>query len=378
VDKQTFVAIPVRDEAERIGPCLLALNQQVRRPDGVLLLLNNCADRTEAIARGLQPVLRFRLDVVSRALPPAEANAGCARRLAMAMAAGQVGRDGVLLTTDADSVAPSDWVSASLAALDRGADIVCGRAVIDPLEAMLIPAHLHADDARECRLIALLDELAWALDPEIHDPLPRHTEASGASLAVRAEAFRRVGGIPAVPSGEDRAFVRALWMTDARVRHDPAIRVVVSGRIEGRAPGGMADTIRRRMTRQDEFTDHQAEPAMDAFRRYSLRQRLRRAWSGPTDPERADPERADPERADPERADPELTDPELAADLAVPQAVLARVLANRFFGSAWSAAEAASQVLRRRRVRFTDAAREIATAQVLLSRFAAPETLAAD
>ena len=65
-------------------------------------------------------------------------------------------------------------------------------------------------------LIALLDDLAGMLNPETHNPPPRHTEASGASLAVSVEAFRRVGGIPAIPSGEDRAFVRALWMIDAR------------------------------------------------------------------------------------------------------------------------------------------------------------------
>jgi hypothetical protein len=54
--------------------------------------------------------------------------------------------------------------------------------------------------------------------------------------------------------------------------------VSVSGRWIGRAPGGMADTIRRRMQRQDEFTDEQVEPAVDACRRYDFRSRARRAW----------------------------------------------------------------------------------------------------
>ena len=76
------------------------------------------------------------------------------------------------------------------------------------------------------------------LDPESHDPPPRHTEASGASLAVRAGILRLASGVPAIASGEDRAFVRLLWMMDAKVRHDPAIQVMVSGRIVGRAQGG--------------------------------------------------------------------------------------------------------------------------------------------
>lgn len=350
---EVVVAIPARDEAERIRLCLIALNEQTKRPHSVVLLLNNCSDMSESIARSMASGLHFRLDVISRDLPPAQANAGRARRLAMEFAAVRAGDDGVLLTTDADAVVPPDWIFRNLAALGRGADIVCGRSVIDPLEATMIPAHLHEDDARECRLIALLDELAWVLDPEPHDPLPRHTEASGASLAVRTEAFRRVGGIPAIPTGEDRAFVRALWLIDAQVRHDPAIQVTVSGRIVGRAEGGMADAIRRRMGSQDEFTDDQVEPAVDAFRRYDLRNRVRRVWRG-------------------------SADVALASDLAVSRARLKDALSQRFFGGTWAELEAASPVLKRRRVRFKDLPTEIAAAQALLHQVALPEILAAD
>jgi GT2 family glycosyltransferase len=350
---RVVVAIPVRDEAERIGACLTALDANEQRPDAVVLLLNNCSDDTEAIGRGLAPGLRYRLEIVTRSLPPAQANAGHARRLAMEIAAPHAGPHGVLMTTDADSVTPPDWVARNLRAIEQGADIVCGRAVIDTAEAALIPAHLHADDALECRLIALLDDLAWILDPEPHDPPPRHIEASGASLAVRTDAFRRVGGIPDIAAGEDRAFVRALWMMDARVRHDPAIRVTVSGRVIGRAQGGMADAIRRRMVQQDEFTDEQVEPASDAFRRYSLRYRARRGWAG-------------------------ATDTRLARDLAMPPALLTAVLADRFFGSAWADLEAVSPTLRRRRVRFIDLPTEIAAAETLMHLLAMPEILAAD
>jgi hypothetical protein len=274
------------------------------------------------------------------------------------VAAKRAGSSGVLLTTDADAIVPPDWVSRNLNALHQGVDIVCGRAVIDPIEAAMIPTHLHDDDALECRLIALLDDFAWILDPEPHDPPPRHTEASGASLAVSVEAFRRVGGIPALASGEDRAFVRALWMMDARVRHDPSIQVTVSGRIEGRAPGGMADAIRRRMVRQDEFADEMAESATDAWLRYSLRHRARRAWHGPAVP----------------RSASDLALSRLATDLALSRANVASALSDRHFGGAWAKLEAASPSLQRRRVRFTELPAEIATALRLMT----PETLAAE
>jgi glycosyltransferase involved in cell wall biosynthesis len=350
---RTVVAIPVRDEAERIETCLAALDAQSRRPDAVVLMLNNCTDVTESIVHAMAPRLRFALDVVSRDLPAALASAGHARRLALELAARRAGYNDVLLTTDADAVVPPDWIVRNLGALESGADIVCGRAVIDPVEASAIPAHLHQDDARECRLIALLDTIAWMLDPEPHDRLPRHTEASGASLAVRSDAFRRVGGIPAIRSGEDRAFVRALWMMDARVRHDPSVVVTVSGRIVGRAEGGMADAIRRRIIRQDEFTDDLAEPAGDAFRRYEARYRARRAWIG-------------------------SVDTTLAGDLRMSPSRLDAALSQRWFGAAWAAIEAASPILQRRRVRFVDLPREIAAAEALLHVAAAPAALAAD
>lgn len=353
VAEHTVVAIPARDEAERIEACLNALNRQVLRPDSVVLILNNCTDATQAITRRMAPDLRFRLDVIIRDLPPARANAGHARRLAMEVAGEQAGAHGILLTTDADSVVPPDWVFRNVEALRRGAEVVCGRAVVDPHEAALIPAHLQDDDVQECRLIGLLDDLAWVLDPEMHDPPPRHTEASGASLAVSVAAFRKVGGIPDVSSGEDRAFVRALWMIDARVRHDPAIRVTVSGRVVGRAKGGMADTIRRRMVRQDEFTDDQAELAADAFRRYRLRQRIRRAWKS-------------------------APDPALEADLGLSREVISEALAHRFFGRAWADLEIVSPILQRRRVRFSDLSAEIEAAQALLEQFAKPNILAAE
>jgi hypothetical protein len=349
----TVVAIPVRDEAERIASCLIALDHQDRPPNSVLLLLNNCTDATESIVRDLAPSFHFALKLVCRELPPAQANAGHARREAMALAARLAGPNGILITTDADGVVPPDWVRQNLAGLRQGADVVCGQAVIDPTEAAMIPAHLHADDKLECVLIGMLDDMAWIIDPDPSDPLPRHTEASGASLAVSVAAFNRVGGIPSVSSGEDRAFVQALQRIDARIRHHPAIKVTVSGRIVGRAQGGMADAIRRRIVQQDEFTDSQVEPAHDALRRFTLRRRTRVAWSSGA------------------------ADAALASSLALDPSFLAEALSARFLGSAWAEIEGRSPILRRQPVRFVDLPTEIAEADRLLA-WLTPDAVAAD
>lgn len=338
------VAVPARDEAECIGACLLALAHQTRRPHAVVLLANNCKDRTVAIASGMASALPYQLRVECHWFPEHQAHAGQARRMAMAAAARLVRREGVLLTTDADAVVPPDWVERNCSSITAGADIVCGRVMLDPLEAARIPVHLHVDDALESKLVELLDHIADRLDPDLADPLPRHTEAAGASLAVTASAFHRVGGIPDLPSGEDRAFVRALACIDARIRHDPAVSVSVSGRTVGRAVGGMADTIARRIRRQDEYTDVQVEPAVDAYRRYDFRRRLRQAWQKGT------------------------FQPELPIDLGISPPALAAVLDARYFGEAWACVEAATPFLTRRRVRFTELPRQISHAICLLEQ----------
>jgi hypothetical protein len=167
------------------------------------LLLNNCTDRTEQVARAV--VVPFALDIHSVSLPPSDANAGTARRLAMDKALLSAGQRGIVMTTDADATAPPEWVALNIQALTSGADVVCGQAEIDPRDAALIPAHLHADDALEREYADLLDAIENLLCADPADPRPRHSEASGASLAMTADAYLHAGGVSRVPSGEDQA-----------------------------------------------------------------------------------------------------------------------------------------------------------------------------
>jgi hypothetical protein len=229
-----------------------------------------------------------------------------------------------------------------MGALAAGADVVCGQAVVDPHDALSIPIHLHADDALECEYSDLLDAIAEKLCRDPADPRPRHTEASGASLAMSVKAFRRAGGVPGVATGEDRALIGALRRIDARIRHDPTIRVVVSGRTIGRASGGMADTIRRRMVRQDVFADACLEPPGDALRRADFRRRLRTAWHQ------------------------QDADPALAANLQISPAVLDARLQGKFFGALWDEVERMCPMLTHRRVRFADLPQHIRHARELL------------
>lgn len=273
------VAIPVRDEAERIGDCLLALDGQAgAAPPGVVLLVNNTQDGTVRRVAELVPGLRVPVRVLERVFPPGQAHAGQARRAAMEEADARAPAGVPLLTTDADGRVEAEWLAANLRHLRRGAEAVFGMAVIDPVEAQRIPPALHEADGREVAYAALLDEIECLLDPDPHDPWPRHTEHSGASIAVTRTVFRAVGGMPALPLGEDRAFHAALRRADARMVHARDVRVVVSGRILGRAAGGMADTIRRRLAAPDTELDDALEPVADRVRRVRRRRAARDAF----------------------------------------------------------------------------------------------------
>ena len=283
-DLPVAVAIPAHNEASWIPRCLGALNrQQGSNGFHAVLLANNSTDSTAAIARSMQPMLSFDLDVVEHDFPSKQQSAGQARRLAMELAAERLPPQGVLLCTDADGQVAPDWLAANLCHIRQGADAVAGRAVLDADDAAAIPAALHEDDARECAYAALLDEIDHLVDPDPADPWPRHTEHPGASICVTLGAYRRVGGVPPVAVGEDRAFFAALRRADARIRHAPEVQVTVSGRIDGRAVGGMADTIRRRLVAPDTFLDDALEPAENRLRRARLRAEVRRLFRGRRD-----------------------------------------------------------------------------------------------
>jgi hypothetical protein len=358
------VAIPVKNECERLGVCLRALADQRHAPPlAVVLFLNDCTDGTADLVRGLAPDLPLDINLIEASLPPGQSGAGHARGFAMTRAAA-LAPDGILLTTDADGRVPPDWVACNLRALARGADAVAGQAVIDPVEALLIPKALHEDNVLECAYAALLDHIRASIDPDEADPWPRHRDESGASIAVKAGTFHRAGGIPAIQVGEDRAFFAALDHIDARIRHAPDVRMTVSARLAGRAQGGMADTIQRRMTEPDALLDSRLEPAAAATQRAIARASLRRLWLAST---------ANGLLSAPRSADfcDSVSLRRLASRLGLPIDRVREAMAATYFGTGWAAIEAASPILRRQPVPMRDLGEQTRTARRILDQLLA-------
>lgn len=276
---EAVVAVPVRNEEERVAACLRALAAQEGLAPGslgVVLFLNNCTDRTAEIVADLVP----RLSVPVRVLVEdyAGAHAGWARRRAMDATVAwlsEAGGAGIILSTDADSRVPPDWVARNRAAIEAGADAVAGRVELDAAEAALLPPSLPARGRLEDAYDALITEAEARIDPDPNDPWPCHRTAIGATLAVTRRAYLAVGGMPEIPLGEDGAFVARLLEHGLRVRHATDVCVTISARLAGRAPGGVADTIRSRCEEPDALCDARMETFPRAVRRYLWRRRFR-------------------------------------------------------------------------------------------------------
>lgn len=254
-----LVAVPARDEEQRLPALLTSLSRQSWSlasgvPLPVIVVLNNCTDASAAAARTLAATLPgIALDLVEVDLPPAEAHVGSARRLALDLAAARAaGADDVILTTDADAVPDRDWVEENLAAIARGADLVGGHLYADPDEEARLGPGFAVRAAAIADYERLCDRYAALVDPLEHDPWPRHRDHTGASLAVRAGLYRAVGGLPALGRREDLAFVDRVRAAGGTLVHPLAVRVMVSARLSGRAEGGMADCLKEWMRAEAE------------------------------------------------------------------------------------------------------------------------------
>lgn len=272
------VCVPARNEAERLPILLEALaGQDVEGPVPIAIGLNNTTDRSvdviEAARLRWGERLSIRVDEITFA--PALAHAGSARRHAMALGAEAMGgrNDAVLISTDADSRPPPSWVRANLAALQDGGEVIGGRLEIDEQDSL--PPRMAEARALWDHYWSTVRAIEDAIDPLAWDPAPRHGDHTGASLALRVETWRSAGGVPAVPSGEDRALVAAAVALGARLRHPPSVWTRVSARTEGRAEGGMAAHMAD-MSRTLKAGEPLMAPSFDQWRRRAAWRRSQR------------------------------------------------------------------------------------------------------
>ena len=234
------VVVPARDEEALVGRCLHALAAQTgtdARAYEVILVLDACRDRTAAAARSAaawHPQLPLHL------LEGPGRGVGAARRVGMDTAAARlraVGRPGGLIVcTDADTVVDPSWLAAQLALSARGAVAIGGR--IDILSEDLARLSRRAIELRELsqerRRVA-----ARALGPGVCE----HGWFSGASMSVTASLYGAIGGLEPRVALEDESLERALAEQGVEIVRSDSVRVRTSGRLDGRAPRGLAHDL---------------------------------------------------------------------------------------------------------------------------------------
>lgn len=212
------VIIPVHDEEDTLHACLLAILHAAVHPglDGetvhVVVVLDSCTDRSEAIAKGLG------VHVMHVGLR----NVGAVRAVGARHAIGRGAR--WLANTDADTVVAGDWLWQQL---QLGTDAVCGTVAVEDWTP-------HGAAAPRLR----------AHFAQTYNDADGHRHIHGANFGVSASAYRRAGGFPPLACSEDVALLQALLAIGASIAWTAAPRVVTSARLDARAADGFGDTLK--------------------------------------------------------------------------------------------------------------------------------------
>ncbi len=197
------VVIPAYNEELYITPTLEALGRQsgVAPQDyEVIVVDNNCTDRTAAIARLFG----------ARVVAERRAGVGYARSAGFAAATAPL-----IATTDADTVVPKNWLKAILAAFDDQQVVAVGGPGTYDIEHDVVNAVVN-------RSLPYLHELDRLIAGTHH--------LVGFNMAVRASAFVAVGGWnEALAIGEDLDLSQRLAAA-GKVTLLPDLRVTTSDR----------------------------------------------------------------------------------------------------------------------------------------------------
>lgn len=113
------------------------------------------------------------------------------------------------------------------------------------------------------------------LDPEDHDPWPRHFQYFGAGMAVTCTTYQLVGRLPQVSHLEDNAFHQALQQMDIRIRKPPAVKAYTSTRLLERVAVGFSEQLKKWSGYIKNGHMQEAEPAAAWLTKFRCKRMLR-------------------------------------------------------------------------------------------------------
>jgi glucosyl-3-phosphoglycerate synthase len=239
------VVVPARDEAARIEACMSALVGQqgvAFESFEVIVVLDGCRDGTADVLREMRRKhARPPLHSLALSVP---AGVGRARRLGMDLACARLlslGRgDGLIASTDADSVVAADWLAEQLRLSEAGALAIGGHIELDREESKLLSEQALAEREHGAE-----ERLQSALRESPPGAAVEHHHFSGASLALTARTYESCGGLPVRAALEDEALERELQARGVAIHRSRRVQVRTSARTSGRAPRGLARDLAR-------------------------------------------------------------------------------------------------------------------------------------
>jgi hypothetical protein len=287
---QACVILPIRNEQELLAEALFPLANQRTEAGAklpyadyeVLALINNSSDTSIQIAREFaRRHPEFRLHIFERQLPDRYAHIGYVRRLLMDSACSRLidmRPHGAILSTDADTRVAPNWIAVNLSELHRGADAVGGRIFTRADERAPLDRGIACMQRLDQSYRRLVSWIESRFDPEPYDPWPRHHQHFGSSLAITADAYATVGGVPPRRYFEDLALYSALRRRDFRIRHSLRVRVQTSARLDGRTKFGWSRTLAEWQQAGKAASRIKVESRRFLEFMFETRRMLRQAW----------------------------------------------------------------------------------------------------
>jgi cellulose synthase/poly-beta-1,6-N-acetylglucosamine synthase-like glycosyltransferase len=223
------VVIPAQNEEATIGSCIDSVLRSLARAGvdhWVVVVADHCTDSTVGLARRA-------LGNAGEVIEVGVRSAGAARRQGVARVlthwASLDPSQIWLANTDADTQVSDDWIEVQLGFADEGVTAVAGI------------VHLDAGGSAAAHRAYRSHYLTSAQGT--------HTHVHGANLSVRADAYQDVGGWSNLALAEDHCLWSRLRGKGWRVSSPVSSVVTTSARLQGRAKGGFADTLRAHVER---------------------------------------------------------------------------------------------------------------------------------
>ncbi|MFG3051079.1 glycosyltransferase family A protein [Kitasatospora sp. NPDC048239] len=204
-----WVVVPAYQEEARIEGTLRALAAQRDQGFTLLVVDNGSTDATAAKVRAFAGRAPFPVEVLVEPEKGVGSAIDTGFRYAIAHGAALLAR------TDADCLPEPGWTAAARAGLDACGGLVCGRVTARRDE--------HGPTGRAVfRLLVALGALFGRIRPahrRRHGYLTPYRMHAGNNMAITAELYLAVGGMPRRPSPTDRMFVNRIRRHTTAIVH---------------------------------------------------------------------------------------------------------------------------------------------------------------